>query len=99
MIDVFFRLYNPFPPPPRPKTPFTHVVIYIMTFNCPNGILGLGGKASENKLTDTIFIFSMTNITILSIFRTHAQKEYRKVLESKSIYILINLVLLLFENL
>ena len=29
MIDVFFRLYNPFPPP-RPKTPFTHVV-YLYT--------------------------------------------------------------------
>ena len=41
----------------------------------------------------------MTNITILSIFRTHAQKEYRKVLETKGIYIFNNLVLLLFENL
>ena len=41
----------------------------------------------------------MTNITILSIFRTHAQKEYRKVLKTKGIYILNNLVLLLFENL
>ena len=41
----------------------------------------------------------MTNITILSIFRTHAQKEYCKVLEMKGIYILNNLVRLLFENL
>ena len=30
----------------------------------------------------------MTNVTILSIFRTHAQKEYRKVLELKGTYIL-----------
>ena len=41
----------------------------------------------------------MTNITILSIFRTHAQKEYSKVLETKGIYILNNFVLLLLENL
>ena len=60
---------------------------------------GGGGKASKNKLKDTIFIFSMTNITILRIFRTHTQKEYCKVLETKGIYILNNLVLLLFENL
>ena len=41
----------------------------------------------------------MTNVTILSIFRTHAQKEYRKVLEMKGTYILNILALLLFENL
>ena len=41
----------------------------------------------------------MTNVTILSIFRTHAQKEYRKVLEMKGAYILNILALLLFENL
>ena len=61
--------------------------------------MGLGGKASKNKLKDTSFSFSMTNITILSIFHMHAQKEYWKVLETKGIYILNNLVLLLFENL
>ena len=84
MIDVFFRLYNPFSPL-DPRRPLHMLYIYIMTFNCPQGILGLGeggGKASKNKRKDTIFIFSMTNITILSIFRTHAQKEYCKVLES-----------------
>ena len=71
-----------------------------MTFNCPKGILGLGGGgASKNKLKDTSFIFSMTNVTILSIFRTHAQKAYCNVWETKGIYILNNLVLLLFENL
>ena len=41
----------------------------------------------------------MTNVTNLSIFRTHAQKEYRKVLEMKDTYILNTLALLLFENL
>ena len=40
----------------------------------------------------------MTNVTILSIFRTHAQKEYRKVLEMKGTYILNILALLLFET-
>ena len=38
----------------------------------------------------------MTNVTILSIFRTHAQKEYRKVFEMKDTYILNSLALLLF---
>ena len=38
----------------------------------------------------------MTNVTILSIFRTH---EYRKVLEMKGTYIINVLALLLFENL
>ena len=95
MIDVLFCLYNPSPPDPR--RPLHMLYIYIMTFNCPKGILGLGGKASKYKLKDTSFIFSMTNITILSIFRTHAQKEYCNVLETKGIYILNNLVLLLFK--
>ena len=40
----------------------------------------------------------MTNVTILSIFRTHAQKEYRKVLEMKGTYMLNFLALLLFET-
>ena len=102
MIDVFFRLYNLFPPPPppRPKTPFTHVVYSYNDFQLSKGHLGpVGGEASKNKLKDTSFIFSMTNITILSIFRKHAQKEYSTILETKGIYILNTLVLLLFENL
>ena len=102
IFDVFFRLYIPFPPPPRPKTPLTYVIYFIATFNCPKGILGLGGgggKASKNKLKDASFIFSMANVTILSIFRTHAQKEYRKVSKRKGTYILNILALLLFENL
>ena len=103
IFDVFFRLYNPFPPPPPPpldrRRTLHMLYICIATFNCPKGILGLGGKASKNKLKDVSFIFSMTNVTILSIFRTHAQKEYRKVSKMKSTYILNILALLLFENL
>ena len=75
--------------------------ICIATINCPKGILGGGGggEASKNKLKDASFIFSMTNVIILTIFGTHAQKEYRKVLEMKVTYILYILALLLFENL
>ena len=40
----------------------------------------------------------MTNVTVLSIFPTHAQKEYRKVLEMKSTSILNILALLFLEN-
>ena len=40
----------------------------------------------------------MTNITILGVLRTHAQKEYSKVLEMKSTYILNILALLFFLN-
>ena len=41
----------------------------------------------------------MTHVIILSIFRTHAQKKYRKVLEMKGSYILNILAILLSENL
>ena len=41
----------------------------------------------------------MKNVTILSIFRTHAQKEYRKVFEMKGTYILNILALLFFWKL
>ena len=98
IFDVFFRLYNPFPPL-DPRRPLHMLYICIATFNCPKGILGPGGKASKNKLKDASFIFSITNVTIVCIFRTHAQKEYRKVLEIKDSYILNILALLLFENL
>ena len=70
--------------------------MFIGTCCCPKGILNLGGggggggggKASKNKLKDTSFIFPMTNVTILGVFRTHAQKEYGKVWDMKSIPIL-----------
>ena len=60
------------PPPPLARM----LYICIATFNCQKDILGLGGGggggASKNKLKDSSFIFSMTNVKILSIFRTHA---------------------------
>ena len=102
MIDVFYRLYNPFPPL-DPRRPLHMLYIYLYNdVQLSKGHFGLGGgegKASKNKLKNTCVIFSMTKITIVSIFRTHAQKEYCKVLEKKGIYILNHLVLLLFENL
>ena len=58
--------------------------MFIATCRCPKGILGLGGKASKNKLKGTRSIFPTTNVTILGVFRTHAQKEYGKVWEMKS---------------
>ena len=85
--------------PLDPRHPLHMLYTCIATFNCPNGILGLEGKASKNKLKDASFIFTMTNVTILSIFRTHAQKEYRNFLEMKGTYILNILELLLFDNL
>ena len=97
-----FAYTTPSPPPPLDPRRHLHMLyIFIVTFNSPKGILGLGGGggASKNKLKDASFIFSMTNVTILSIFRTHAQKVYRKVLEMKCTYILNILALLLFENL
>ena len=54
-----------------------------------------GGEASKNKVKDSTFIFPMTNVTILCVFRTHAQKEYDKVLEMKITPILNILALLL----
>ena len=93
-----FAYRNPFPP--RPKTPFTHVVYLNNDVHLSKWHLGSrGGGASKNKLKDTSFIFSMTNITILRKFRTHAQKEYCNVLGTKGIYILNTLVPLLVENL
>ena len=73
--------------------------MFIAICRCPKSILGLGGgESSKNKLKDTIFIFPMTNVTILVVFRTHAQKEYGNVWEMKSIPITNILALLLFYN-
>ena len=40
----------------------------------------------------------MTNVTLLSIYRTHVQNEYRNVLEMKITFNLNILTLLLFVN-
>ena len=85
------------PPPPRPKTPFTYVVSVYSDMSLSKGHLGLGG-ASKNKLKDTSFTFPVTNVTILSIFRTHALEGCCKVLEMNSTSILYSLALLLSEN-
>ena len=85
--------------PPRPKMPFTYVVNVYSDMSLSKwhlGSRGGGGGASENKLKYTSFIFPMTNVTILGVFRTHVQKEYGKVLEIKSTYILNILALLFF---
>ena len=57
---------------------------------------GGGGKASKNKLKDTSFIFPMTNIAILGVFPTHANRNSVMVLEMKRTYILFILALLFF---
>ena len=82
--------------PPKPKMPFTYVVNVYSDTSLSKGHLESRGKASKNTLKDTSFIFPMTNVTILGVFRTHAQKEYGKVWEMKSTPILNILALLLF---
>ena len=89
--------------PPRPKMPFIYAVNCYSDMSLSKGHHlgsggGGGGEASKNKLKETSFIFPMTNITILGVFRTHAQKEYGLVWETKSIPILNILAFLLFLN-
>ena len=48
------------------------------------------------KMPFTCVVNVYRDITILGVFRTHAQKEYSKVWEMKSIPILNTLALLLF---
>ena len=48
IFDVFFRLYNPFPPL-DPRRPLHMLYICIATFNCPKGILGLGGESIKKQ--------------------------------------------------
>ena len=44
IFNVFFRLYNPFPPL-DPRRHLHVLYICIATFNCPKGILGQGGDS------------------------------------------------------
>ena len=58
-------------PPPRLEMPFTYVVNVYSDMSLSKGHLGSrggGGETSKNKLKDTIFIFPMTNVTILGVF-------------------------------
>ena len=61
--------------------------MYVATFHCPNAILDQwrGGwrEASKTELKD-MFQLPMTNITYLSIFRTHALKEIISLFDSES---------------
>ena len=60
-----FAYTTPFPSL-DPRRPLHMLYIYIATFSCPKGILGLGGGgASKIKLKDASFIFSMTVVTII----------------------------------
>ena len=76
------------PPPLEQRRPLHMLYMFKATCHCPKGILGLGGDHFKKKLKDSIFTFPVTNVTILSIFRTHAQEGYCKVLEMKSTSIL-----------
>ena len=53
-------------------------------------------QKKNHSLYSTSFTFPMTNVTILGVFCTHAQKEYGNVLEIKSTYILNILALFCF---
>ena len=65
--------------------PFTYVVNVYSDMSLSKGHLGSRGrKHLKKKLKDTSLIFPMTNITILGVFRMHAQKECCKVWEMKS---------------
>ena len=90
---------SPPPPPLDPRHLLHMLYMFIATCHCPKGILGLGeGGASKNKLKDTRFTFPVKNVTILSIYCTHTQEGYFKVLEMNSTSIHYSLAFLLFEN-
>ena len=78
--------------------PFGQRHVAINIYNICKGHFGSSGEASKVKLKDTSFIFPMTNVTILGVFRTQAQKEYGKVLKMKNTPILNILAVLLFLN-
>ena len=67
--------------------PFSYVVVVYSDMSLSKGHLGSRGRGEvfKNKLKDTSFIFPMTNITILGVFRTDAQKVCGKVWEMTSI--------------
>ena len=76
--------------------PFAYVVNVYIHMSLSKGHLGSRGESILNKLKDTSFIFPMTNVTLLDVFRMHVKKEYGKVWEIKSPPILNILALILF---
>ena len=84
---------TPSPPPPRHKTLCTYVVYVYSDMALSKGHLGSRGGASKNKLKDISFALQVTNVTILSKFRTFAQEGYCKVLEMNITSILYSLAL------
>ena len=76
---------------------FTFAVNVYSDTSLSKGYLGSrGGEASNNNVKYNSFIFPLTNVTSLGVFRTHAQKEYGKVWEMKSTHILNILALIHF---
>ena len=98
MFDVFFGLYNPFPPL-DPKRPLHMLYMFLVTYHCPKGILGLGGESILKQTERHQFHLSMTSVKILIKYSTHEQNEYHNVLEMKITFNLNILTLILFENL
>ena len=75
--------------------------LYIHTYTTyVKGILSQGGKASEKKLKDTDFNFTIINDKhhIFSIFCTDVQIEDIKLLDLKSTSFLYNSALFLFAK-
>ena len=84
-IGVFFRLYTP---PLDPRRLLHMLYIYRMTFNCPKGILGLGGQASKKTERHQFHLFNGKH-HIFEYISYACRKEYCKVLEAKGIICLI----------
>ena len=73
-----FAYTTPFPPL-DPRRPLHMLYIYIMTFNCPKGILGLGGE-SILKQTERhqfhLFNDKHPNLKYISYARTEGILQY-----------------------
>ena len=69
---VSFSLFLDAPPPtpPRPKMPFGQRHVALNIYNICKGHLGSRGEVYKNKMKDTSFIFPITNVTSLGVFRT-----------------------------
>ena len=77
-----FAYTTPFPP--RPKTPFTYVVYVYRGISMHKWRLGSrGGKHLKQTERHQFNLFNERRHNF-SVIHTHAQKEYRNVLEFKS---------------